>query len=369
MKFLLLLYFLSGVFTNSKAQDLDQYTWVDIKMQQIQVVETYSTVNIANYVKANFSNDEDKLRAVYKWITTNIHYDKDSMYFTNWGGDPEIKMASILRKRKGVCDNYAALFTNIVNKCGIKSVIVSGYTKLGNVINRAGHSWCAVAVEKKWLLCDPTWDANFNIATNWFLITPENFIQTHIPFDPFWQLLPVPLTNAQIKKGHTFSGENDKKINVSDSVNAFLQLDTIQQLEVANRRIWQAGLIDEQQKTWYDYNKMKIAIVNQEQDMQYYNAGVKALNNAKRLFNGFVQYRNNNFMPVKQFKDLDLLFDSIDLYINNALSIIKNIGLVVENYQYNTEELTDNLKRLAVRVKQERLLLSTNNPPIKLQKK
>jgi len=278
-------------------------------------------------------------------------------------------MASILRKRKGVCDNYAALFTNIVNKCGIQSVVVSGYTKFGNVIKRAGHSWCAVAVEKTWLLCDPTWDANFYNATNWFLITPENFIQTHIPFDPFWQLLPVPFTNAQIKKGYTFSVKNDKKINVSDSVNAFLQLDTIQQLEVANRRIMLAGLDDEQQKTRYDFNKMKIAIVNQEQDMNNYNAGVKALNNAKKLFNGFVQYRNNNFTPVKQFKDLNLLFDSIDLYISTAFKIIKNIGLVVENYQYDTEELADNLKKLAARVNQERLLLSSNKLPLTQQKK
>jgi hypothetical protein len=291
------------------------------------------------------------------------------MYFSNWGGDPEVKMASVLRKRKGVCDNYAALFTNIVVKCGIQSVVVSGYTKFGSTINPSGHSWCAVKLEKKWLLCDPTWDAGLANADNWFLIAPEKFIETHIPFDPLWQLLPFPLTHAQFKKGSSPNTSDDKLYNIVDSVSAFLQLDTLQQLVAASLRMQRAGFENEQLKTWHDYYKMKIAIVYQEQDMQLYNSGVNALNNARKLFNDYVQYRNSNFTPLRPAKEVNLLFDSIGIYLDTAQKIIKNIGKVVENYQYNTEELVSNLNKLAERMQEEKIYLSAIQKQNKLIKK
>ena len=369
MKHLLMLYYLLGICTIIKAQDNVNYSWVDNKILQIPNAETFSTAAIANYVQLNFSTSEEKLRAIYKWITAYIRYNKDSMYFSNWGGDPEIKMASVLRKRKGVCDNYAALFTNIVLKCGIQSVVVSGYTKFGGTINRSGHSWCAVEVEKQWLLCDPTWDAGFTNAATWFLKLPEDFIETHIPFDPLWQLLPFPLTHAQFRKGSSPVKTDDKVYHIADSVKAFLQFDTLQQLEAAAQRMQKAGFDNEQLKTWHDYYKMKIAIVYQEQDMQLYNAAVNARNNARKLFNDIVQYRNNNFTPLKPVKEVKILFDSIEIYLDSAQTFIKNIGKVVENYQYNTDELLINLNRLSARLKEEKTFLSAIQQQNKRDKK
>ena len=369
MKCFFIICILLGICTVSKAQDNANYSWVDNKVLQIPVAETYATAAIAGYVQAHFKTPEEKLRAVYKWITANIYYSKDSMYFSNWGGDPEVKMAAILRKRKGVCDNYSALFTNILLKCGIEAVVVSGYTKFGGATNRAGHSWCAVAIEKQWLLCDPTWDAGFNNAAKWFLITPEEFIETHFPFDPLWQLLPFPLTHTQFRKGNMYLKNHDIAYNISDSVKTFLQLDTLQQLEAAALRMKQAGFENEQIKTWHDYYKMKIAIVYQEQDMQCYNIAVNALNNARRLFNGYVQYRNNNYTPLRPPKDLNLLFDSIGTYIDSAHTTIKNIGKVVENFQYNTDELIINLNKLWARMLEEKTFLSALQQRNKRDKK
>ena len=116
----------------------DNYAYADSKALQIPASQTYSAAGIASYINDNFKTGGEKVRAVYTWITNNVEYSKDSMYhFQRWGDDPEIKMTAILRRRKGVCDNYADLFASIVNKCGVKAVSITGYTKTNGFVNRS----------------------------------------------------------------------------------------------------------------------------------------------------------------------------------------------------------------------------------------
>lgn len=70
------------------------------------------------------------------------------------------------------------------------------------------HAWNAVRTSKGWYLYDPTWssgtvDGNFQFVKDlndtWYKVLPREFILTHIPFDPIWQLLNPPLSNHQIK--------------------------------------------------------------------------------------------------------------------------------------------------------------------------
>src|SRR5665647_1467877 len=176
-----------------KGQDFNDFAAIDHKALHIPATETYSTASIAGYVQSNFKTDREKLRAIYTWVITNIRYDTDSMYHINWSMYPEEKISATLRRRKGVCENYAALFTDIALKSGIQSFVVSGYTKQWGSVNRAGHSWCAVYLQQEWFLCDPTWDKDCRGNTKYFLVNPAQFIESHMPFDPLWQLLEYPL--------------------------------------------------------------------------------------------------------------------------------------------------------------------------------
>lgn len=353
---LLLLICLSAFFTPVlTAQDFNSYA--DSRVLNMPDSETYSTSSIANYIQRNFNTDKDKLRAIYTWITTNIRYNKDSMYYKFWGEDPERKLSSILKTRKGVCENYASLLARIATKCGIQVYVVNGYTKIGGTVNWRGHSWCAVNIDNEWLLCDPTWDAGYAANPHYYLISPGEFIETHMPFDMLWQLQEHPVSNREFRQGFIHSGNSNAVFDFKDSLNSYLRLDTLQQMEAISRRMKQAGLENDDLRSWYAYNEMKIFIVYQEKDMNVFNSAVADLNKAKHSFNEFIQFRNNHFQPLKTDAAIIALFDTIEIRLSAAYQKLNKIGTKVENYQYDTDGLKNNLDALSKRVKEQQFFL------------
>ena len=338
MKLLVFLYMILCA-CSSKAQSFSGY---------IPTQATNSTKSIADYVIANYKTDAEKLSVVYHWVTNNIRYDKDSMYNINWATDLGTKAAATLRRRKGVCENYASIFTDIILKCGIPSYVVSGYTNQAGFGKNTGHSWSAVFLNNKWLLCDPTWDVGFGNSNNYFLINPEAFIDSHTPFDPLWQLLPQPYT------GKKFKADNNLHPDVNEEVQSFLQLDSLQQLEASSQRMLKLNKQTEQQQNWRSYVKMQIAIVHGEEDMNLYNAAVADLNNANKIFNNFVQYRNNQFTPNKSEAQINALLEPIYGLLTFAKTNLNKIGKVVQNDQYNTELILQKIASLTQRVKEQK---------------
>ena len=280
-------------------QDYNEYATVDEKAFRIPDTITNSTASIAAYIQSNFITEKEKLLAIYTWVTANIRYDTDSMYYKKWGESAEEKMAAILRRRKGVCENYAALFTDIAVQCGIQTIVVNGYTRQSGFVNWAGHSWCAVCTNKEWFLCDPTWDEGVHPGTKYFLVQPDQFIESHMPYDPLWQLLSYPISHKEFRQGMSSSRKRLPVFNYVDSVNVFLQSDTLQQFEAASRRMKQAGLENDKLKIWHAWNEMKVAIIYGDEDRSLYNSAVAELNKASDAFNKLIEYRNNNFTPSK----------------------------------------------------------------------
>jgi len=340
--------------TVMNAQNFNNY-YANASVVNIPESETYSTSSIANYIQSHFTTDKEKLWAIYSWITTNIRYNRDSMYYSFWGEDPERKLSSVLKTRKGVCENFASLLTRIAYKCGIPSHVVNGYTKMGGAVKWTGHGWSAVYIDNEWLLCDPTWDAGNTASSNYYLIPPTQFIETHMPFDPLWQLLEYPISHKEFRQG--FTRGKAERFNYADSVKKYFQLDTLQQMESISRRMKQAGLENDDLRTWYAYNEMKIYIVYQEKDMNVFNAAVADLNTAKKLFNNFIQFRNNHFQPAKTDAEIGLLFDSIETRLSSAYKKMNGIGTKVDNYQYDTDGLKNNLDQLSARVKEQNIFL------------
>ena len=70
-------------------QDYNEYATVDEKAFRIPDTITNSTASIAAYIQSNFVTEKEKLRAIYTWVTANIRYDTDSMYYKKWGETAE----------------------------------------------------------------------------------------------------------------------------------------------------------------------------------------------------------------------------------------------------------------------------------------
>ncbi len=105
------------------------YADIDKKALLIPDSLTRSTEAIAANINANFHSNEDRVRAAFIWVAANIRYDVPNMYAINYYEKKEDKIAKPLQTRQGICENYAALFTDICQKAGIRAFVVEGYVK------------------------------------------------------------------------------------------------------------------------------------------------------------------------------------------------------------------------------------------------
>ncbi len=121
------------------------------------------------------------------------------MFAIDFYEDPGEKIAKPLRTKKGICENYAALFTAVCGQAGIESVVVIGYTKQRGFVDFIPHAWCAALVDGSWRLFDPTWGSGYvdkgkfvrKMNEDYFCAAPDAFIKSHMPFDYLWQFLTI----------------------------------------------------------------------------------------------------------------------------------------------------------------------------------
>ena len=164
---------------------------------------------------------EDTIKSVYDYVTNTIKYDVAKLKVIEERKKPSQKanqvsveeheqqrLEKIIKTKKGVCEDYSLLFHSIVTELGYSSHIVVGVSKdsKGNVRNRTGHAWNVVKTNNTWKLYDTTWGAGFvndkgkfvrKINTAWFEVDAKTMSETHLPFDPIWQLNSAPITYLQ----------------------------------------------------------------------------------------------------------------------------------------------------------------------------
>jgi len=142
-------------------------------------------------------------------LADNIAYDVES-YMA--GRRVESAWDETLRRRKGVCQGYATLLTEMCHAAGIRCEKIGGYGRgyrfgLGRSQNLsdANHAWNAVRIGGGWYLLDVTWDAGHvepkayhkQYGTAYLFLEPKEFLYTHFPTDSKWQLLARPYNARQ----------------------------------------------------------------------------------------------------------------------------------------------------------------------------
>ena len=140
---------------------VNEFTAIDKKALSIPDSFTTTTAGISKYITANFTSDKEKARAVFVWVASNIHYDIENMFAINFYETEADKISKPLKTRKGICEDYAALFNDICHKCGIPSYTIEGYTKQNGFTDYIPHAWCAAFVDSAWYLFDPTWGSGY----------------------------------------------------------------------------------------------------------------------------------------------------------------------------------------------------------------
>jgi len=152
----------------------------------------YKTVSaVAEILTQDISTEHEKFRAVFRWITENIEYNKGAQNIAD--GD------KVLRKNKAVCQGFSVLLKEMCDVLNIPCEIITGYTKtevsdINRKYKKTDHAWNCVKLYGKWYLVDVTWaTSKYNVVTRkfqkefdeyYYLTPPERFIMDHYPAPP-----------------------------------------------------------------------------------------------------------------------------------------------------------------------------------------
>ncbi|BAX79512.1 transglutaminase domain-containing protein [Labilibaculum antarcticum] len=165
-------------------------------------------VLLHNYLVAPAESNEDKIRAFYMWIITNIKYEDqvELMYDSNllfyMGSNNCSSPVCVLKKGKAVCEGFSKLFQFFCTYSGLESYTIGGYiSKNGALQDRATHSWNVVKINDEWRFFDLSWanailhHSGIKSKTNeFYMVSPEEFIVSHLPIIPMWQFLNTPIS-------------------------------------------------------------------------------------------------------------------------------------------------------------------------------
>ena len=118
------------------------------------------TAATASKVVNDGATNLEKVKAVYDYVIKNISYDYEKAATVQSGYLPDLD--TIIKTKKGICFDYAALMTGMLRSLNVPCKLVVGYAGVEY------HAWISVwSEEKGWID-----GAIFFNGTNWQTMDP-----------------------------------------------------------------------------------------------------------------------------------------------------------------------------------------------------
>jgi hypothetical protein len=191
------------------AEPAGGFAEVDARAVKAPASSERSLAELVRYLCPPGYSERDKARSLFRWVSERVSYDLEGLKNNKMGSQlPD----DVLRARKAVCAGYSNLYQALGDKAGLQVATLSGESKFNDQLplklppGVSGHAWNAVFLGGRWQLVDVTWaagkaDANLQFKKGfddyWFCTPPEQFVCTHLPKDPRWQLLAKPWSKAR----------------------------------------------------------------------------------------------------------------------------------------------------------------------------
>ncbi|MCR2807257.1 transglutaminase-like domain-containing protein [Paenibacillus soyae] len=122
-------------------------------IQNVSWTSTNKAIAKAQELAKGKKTDEEKVKAVYDFITSNISYDYSLA--ANVSSDYLPSIDKTLTSKKDICYGYSALFAAMLRSLDIPTKLVMGDTEYVDVY----HAWNEVYLNGKWVTIDTTVDA------------------------------------------------------------------------------------------------------------------------------------------------------------------------------------------------------------------
>ena len=191
-------------YTNGIAQtNTTDFKQVDEYVASLGTLDTLNMGTISYTITKKFTDNKQKVRAIFDWIAYNIAYDCKAAR----ANDNEKNTADIILKtRKATANGYAALFQDMCSVVKIRCLTVDGYGKrlveeIGEKPDQFNHTWAVVQLGQSpedWHYVDPTWGSGYTdekvlvftkkYNDNYFFANKTIFNYHHFPDNVAWLL-------------------------------------------------------------------------------------------------------------------------------------------------------------------------------------
>lgn len=197
------LFLLLGFSLMMKAQIFPEYKISDSIALSLPAKKYYYTEETTLELTQGLKTENEKCRAIFRWITNNIKYS-----YKNMTDNPDL----VFWKQMGVCEGYAQLFKRMCQEAHISCFVIYGDATPYYV----GHAWNIVRLDGKWYIMEPTW-ASGGLAgffrkrfikrynNIWWKSDYYCFIKSHVNIEtPEWYTYIVPQYEPEKMKHHGF---------------------------------------------------------------------------------------------------------------------------------------------------------------------
>ncbi|MFN8257242.1 MAG: transglutaminase domain-containing protein [Bacteroidales bacterium] len=291
-----------------------------------------STSSLSKYLVKPYDNEISKFASIYYWVARNIRYNDEMaknpiLYF-------EVKeiVDDVMRTKSGVCQHFAELVAELSQLAGLKVYVVDGYTKENGKLVNLSHAWNVVEISGKLYISDATWAnaliksrKNNDFPETYFLMEGEEAIESHMPFDPIWQLLNSPLSYD------AFDGTKTKQdiwgyFAYNDSISNYTRLDFIGKQRATIGRMTRNGTYNPVVKKEFNLKQSNLKTALNNIEILRFNEGIKEYNEGMSFVNQYIRLKNKGFKDKKYNKQNILaLFDSAEVHLTKAELLFNNV--------------------------------------------
>ena len=312
--------------------------------------ETASVNSIAAYINKHHTTEREKITAIYCWLGHNIAYDVAKAvalsHSTTEDYDKEKAIRHTLKVRKGVCQDYAELMEALCEQCGIRAYSIYGVVRRQEEIGEA-HAWIIAWIDQQWRIYDPTWGAGYvnddvftqRFNDEFYDISPQNAIKSHLPLDPMWQLLSHPITVESFYRADFQGNTAIQPFHFSDTIALFERQDSVTQAYNVIRRVEANGVYNQATVDYINY----LNNIIENDKVNSFNAGVLAFNNAVATLNDYFNYYNRQFKPEKKKEEVLQMLRAAESGIRTTIQCFQNVKNPSRQMQKNINEISSKM--------------------------
>lgn len=125
-------------------------------IQDIEFSDSSLAVIKAKALTKGLIKDEDKVQAIYNYVTKNYKYDYDKAKTVTSGYFPNVD--TIYTSKIGICYDYSSLTAAMLRSVGVPTKLVKGYS---TPTKKIYHAWNEVFVSGEWKVVDTTVDSAY----------------------------------------------------------------------------------------------------------------------------------------------------------------------------------------------------------------